>query len=166
MTGRRLLAATAALSVVLLGASGCTGSDDDSAGSASPSSSAAPTAPPTLAAGAEAAAVSVLPAGPATGAAVLAYSGVGELSAPFSGECTHAGETTEIAGTADTAQVRVRIAPDGARVVLEDVGFAATSELATGRYDVSGAHLSLDAPLAQDGQVVGSVQLQVDCGAR
>ena len=64
----------------------------------------------------------------------------------------------------DTAQVRLEIAPDGARLALEDVGFSATSDLATGRYDVSGGHLSLDAPLAQDGQVVGSVQLEVDCG--
>ncbi|HEX2073460.1 MAG TPA: hypothetical protein VHF92_06720 [Geodermatophilus sp.] len=162
MTRRRVLAAAAGLSVVLLGAMACTGSGDDPADSASPS--APTTAPPTLAGGAEAEAVSVLPAGPATGTAVLAYSGVGELSAPFSGDCSHAGDATEIAGSVDTAQVRVEIAPDGARLALEDVGFSATSDLATGRYDVSGGHLSLDAPLAQDGQVVGSVQLEVDCG--
>ncbi len=165
MTRRHVLAATAALPVVLLGAMGCTGSADDSAGSASPSSPTAPTTtPPALAAGAEAEALSVLPAGPATGTAVLTYSGVGELSAPFSGDCSHTGDTTAIAGSVDTAQVRLEIAPDGAQLALEDVGFSATSDLATGHYDVSGRHLSLDAPLAQDGQVVGSVQLEVDCG--
>lgn len=162
MIGRRIRAGTAALSVVLLGATGCSGSADDSAAGASPSST---VTPPTLAAEAEAEAVSVLPAGPATGTAVLAYSGVGELRAPFGGDCSHDGDATEIAGSADTAQIRLEIAPDGARLVLEDVGFAATSDLATGRYDVSGGHLSLNAPLTQDGAVIGSVQLEVDCSA-
>lgn len=161
MSRHRALSAAAALSVVLLGAAGCTGSADDPAGSASSPST---TEPPTLAGEAEAEAVSALPAGPATGTAVLAYSGVGEVRAPFSGTCSHSGDATEISGSADTAQIRLGIAPDGAQLTLEDVGLSATSDLATGRYDVAGAHLSLDAPLAQDGQVVGSVQLEVDCG--
>jgi hypothetical protein len=163
VTPRLVLAGTAALSVVLLGVVGCSGSGDDPAGSASSSSASRP-APPTLAGGSEAEAVSVLPEGPATGTAVLAYAGIGELDEPFTGECTHDGDTTAITGTADTAQIRLEITPDGAQIALEDVGFAATSDLATGRYDVSGAHLSLDAPLAQDDQVVGSVRLDIDCG--
>ena len=162
MTRRLVLTGTAALSVVLLGATGCSGSADDSAGSASPSPTTA--TPPTLAAGAEAEAVSVLPTGPATGTAVLVYSGVGELNAPFGGDCSHTGDTTEITGSVDTAEVRLEIAPEGAWLALEDVGFSATSDLATGRYDVSGAHLSLDAPLAQDRELIGSVRLEVDCG--
>ena len=163
MRPRLVLAGTAVVSVVLLGVVGCSGSDADPAGSASSSSPTRP-APPTLAGGSEAAAVSVLPEGPATGTAVLAYSGIGELDEPFTGECSHVGDTTTITGTADTAQIRLEITPDGARLALEDVGFAATSDLATGRYDISGTHLSLDAPLAQDEQVVGSVRLDVDCG--
>jgi hypothetical protein len=162
VTPRLLLAGTAAVSVVLLGVVGCSGSDDDRAGSAS--SSPSRPAPPTLAGGSEAEALAVLPEGPATGTAVLAYAGIGELDEPFTGECTHDGDHTAITGTADTAQIRLEITPDGARLALEDVGFAATSELATGRYDVSGAHLFLDAPLAQDDQVVGSVRLELDCG--
>jgi hypothetical protein len=162
VTRRGALTATAALAVALLGAAGCTGSVDDAAGSGS--SSPSTTEPPPLAGAAEAEVVSALPSGPATGTAVLAYSGVGEVRAPFRGECSHDGDATAISGSADTAQIRLEIAPGGARLTLEDVGLSATSELATGRYDVSGPRLSLDAPLAQDGQVVGSVQLEVDCG--
>jgi hypothetical protein len=162
VTPRLVLAGTAAVSAVLLGAVGCT-ADDAPAASASSSSPTRP-APPTLAGESEAQAVSVLPVGPATGSALLTYAGVGELDEPFTGECTHSGDTTTISGTADTAQIRLEVSPDGARLALEDVGFSATSELATGRYDVSGAHLSLEAPLAQDEQAIGSVRLDIDCG--
>jgi hypothetical protein len=165
MTRRRVSAATAALSVVQFSAVGCTGSADDSAASTPPSSPAVPsTTPPTLAGTAEAQTLSLLPSGPATGTAVLAYSGVGELRSPFSGDCSHAADTTRVDGSADTAQIRLEVAPDAARLDMEDVGFSASGDLATGRYDVAGAHLSLDAPLVQDGQVIGSVQLEVDCG--
>ena len=156
----RVLATAAALPALLLGAVGCTGSGagTEAGGSASA------LAPPVLAGSAEAEALAPLPAGRATGTAVLAYSGVGEVRAPFSGECAHAADTTRLDGSADTARIRLDVAPDGVRLVLHDVGLSATSDLTTGRYDVSGNHLSLAADLAQDGQAVGSVELEVDCG--
>jgi hypothetical protein len=161
VTGRRALAAAVA-AVALLGAAGCTGSGNEPAASAS--SSVPPPAPPTLAGSDEAEALAPLPAGPATGTAVLSYSGVGELDEPFAGTCAHDGDTTVIDGTADTATIRLEVRPDGARLDLQDIGFAAQSNLATGHYEVTGAHLSLSAPLAQDDQVVGNAQLEIDCG--
>lgn len=162
MTRCRLLTATTGVVAVLLGAMACTGADDDAAAASSPSTPSA--TPPTLAGAEVATAVAPLPAGPATGWAVLSYSGVGRLDEPFSGDCAHTGDTTLIAGSADTAQIRLEVGPDGARLVLTDIGFSAQSELAAGRYEVSGAHLSLDAPLASDDQVVGTAQLEIYCG--
>jgi uncharacterized protein involved in outer membrane biogenesis len=95
---------------------------------------------------------------------VLAYSGVGEVRAPFAGDCSHAGDTTRLEGSADTARIRLDVTPDGARLGLDDIGLSATSDLTTGRYEVSGNHLSLAADLTQDGQRIGSVDLEVDCG--
>lgn len=156
------MAAGAALTVLLLGAAGCTRSTGDA--TAGSSSSSPSSAPPALAGSGEAETLSRLPTGPATGTAVIAYSGVGELSAPFGGACSHDGDATRVEGTVDTARVHLEAAPDGAELALADVGLSATSDLATGRYEVSGAHLSLDAPLTDDGQTVGSVRLEVDCG--
>jgi len=162
----RFLAAAAVLPAALLGAAGCTGSGDRPA--AAPSTAPAPDAgespTPTLAGPAEAAALAALPDGPATGTAVLAYSGVGEVREPFTGECSHAGDTTRIEGSADTARITLDVAPDGARLALDDLGLSATSELSTGRYEVSGGHLSLAAQLTSDGQSAGSVTLELDCG--
>jgi hypothetical protein len=67
-------------------------------------------------------------------------------------------------GTADTAQIRLDVTPDGARLALEDLGFSAASDVTTGRYDVEDTHLSLVADLAKDGQTVGWVELEIDCG--
>ncbi len=147
MRGMRVLATAAALPALVLGVAGCTGAGAGAGGSAS-----APEAP-VLAGSAEAEALAPLPAGPATGTAVLAYSGVGEVRAPFSGECSHAADTT-----------RLDVGPDGARLALDDQGLTATSDLTAGRYDVSGAHLTLDAGLTQDGLTIGSVRLEIDCG--
>jgi len=137
--------------------------------SASPSGSDEPsptdTAPPTPAGTSEAEAVASLPTGRATGNTVLTYSGVGELRQPFEGECSQEGDTTRINGAADTAVIQIRIAPDGARLELQDGDVSATSTLSTGRYEVEGAHLSLAADLVQDGERAGSVQLEIDCGA-
>jgi len=105
-----------------------------------------------------------LPAGPATGTAVLAYSGAGELRAPFRGSCSHSAGATRVDGSADTARITVDVTPQGARLTMKDIGLAASSELTTGRYTASGKHLSLDAHLAHDGMPIGSVQLEVDCG--
>jgi hypothetical protein len=95
---------------------------------------------------------------------VLVYSGVGEVREPFQGECWHEGDTTRIQGAADTAVLRLAIAPDGASLVLEDAGLSATSDLTTGTYEVEGIHLSLSAGLTEDGERVGSVDLEIDCG--
>jgi hypothetical protein len=163
----RIVAVAAVLPAVLLGAAGCSGSGDEPAAPPStvPASDAAGENPaPTLAGPAEAEALAALPAGPATGTAVLAYSGVGEVREPFTGECSHTGDTTRIEGSADTARITLDVAPDGARLTLDDLGLSATSELSTGRYEVSGGHLSLAAQLTSDGQPAGSVTLELDCG--
>jgi hypothetical protein len=161
----RALATAAVLPAVVLGAVGCTGAGNGPAVSGSPSAPAgSPTTPPVLAGSSEARALAPLPEGPATGTTVLSYSGVGEVRSAFSGECSHDGDSTRIDGSADTARIRLDVSRDGARLALDDVGFSATSDLGTGRYEVSGPHLSLAAPLAKDGQVVGSVELEVDCG--
>jgi hypothetical protein len=123
------------------------------------------TAPPTLAGTSEAEAVDPLPTGHALGTAVLTYSGVGEVREPFEGECWHEGDTTRIQGAAETAVLRLAISPDGARLALDDDGVSATSFLTTGRYEVDGIHLSLSAGLTQDGERVGTVELEIDCGA-
>jgi hypothetical protein len=166
-------AAPAALLLVVAGATACTAdpgttSPPGSASATASVSSSGPAVPeppaPTLAGTAEARAVAPLPAGAATGTAVLIYSGVGEVREPFEGECSHDGEATRIAGSADTARILLVVAPDGAELALDDTGFAASSSLTTGRYRVDGRHLSLAAGLAQDGQPVGSVELEIDCG--
>jgi hypothetical protein len=160
----------AVLLLLLAATSGCT-ADPETAGPAPATSSfpsSAPSAPeppvPTLAGSEEAQIVAGLPSGPASGTAVLAYSGVGEVREPFRGECSHDGDTTRIQGSADTARILVEIATDGASLTLDDDGFAATSSLTTGRYLVAGGRLSLAAGLAQDSQAVGTVELVIECG--
>ncbi len=160
----RVLVAAAVLPAALLGAAGCTGSGDGPAADPSAAQTSDGPPPPTLAGPAEAEELAALPTGPAAGTAVLAYSGVGEVREPFTGECSHAGDTTRIEGSADTARITLDVAPDGARLVLDDLGLSATSELTTGRYEVSGGHLSLAAQLTADGQPAGSVTLELDCG--
>lgn len=162
---------TPAALVLVIAAAACTTETDTAppapaSSPVPPSASPAPEPPvPTLAGGAEALAVAPLPDGPATGTAVLTYSGVGEVREPFEGECTHEGDTTIVEGVADTARIRLVIAPDGAELALDDTGFAATSSLTTGTYVVAGDHLSLAAGLAQDGQPVGTAELEIDCGS-
>lgn len=176
MTSRPAGAAASVLAALLL-AAGCTSADDDATGgtaggttgdaaATAPSAGtpvpSAPALPP--AGSAEAEALAPLPDGAATGTAVVAYSGVGEVRSPFTGECSSDGDATVLEGTADTAAIRLEVAPDGVRLDLDDVGFSASSDLAEGRYEVTGGHLSLDAPLVSGGQPVGQVQLEVDCG--
>jgi hypothetical protein len=190
----RTAGAVVLLPVVLLGAGvACTSSDDtgtaaptstasrsSASTSASPSTSApssAPassglsgsadssTAPPTPAGTSEAQAVDQLSAGHAIGTAVLTYAGREEVSEPFEGECWHEGETTRIQGASGTAVLRLAIAPDGARLAVEDADVSATSVLTTGRYQVDGIHLSLSAGLVQDGERVGTLELEIDCGS-
>lgn len=176
MRSSRLLA-TAAAATVLLGAAGCAASDDanGSSGASTHEPAGLPTtastqaltiepSSPALAGAPEARALAPLPAGAATGSAILSYSGVGELRAPFTGSCTHDGGSTHLDGSADTAHITLDVTPTGAQLRLRDVGLSATSDLTTGRYGVSGNHLSLVAHLAHDGQQIGSVQLDATCG--
>jgi hypothetical protein len=160
---RQPLAAAILALVTLFGATGCT-SSAGSGDAVSEGTGPRPAASPTLAGGGEAQALAGLPDGAATGTAVLAYAGVGVLRAPFTGACSGVGDDTRLEGTADSAQIRLDVTPDGARLALDDLGFSATSDLTTGRYDVEGNHLDLVADLAQDGMTVGSVELEVDCG--
>jgi hypothetical protein len=139
--------------------------DDDADADGSPTGpSASGTAPVDLAGAPEAEALAPLPAGPATGTAVLVFSGLGELRAPFTGQCSHEGSTTRIDGSADTARIVLDVTPDGARITLDDADVTSTSELATGRYDVTGSHLSLRADMRQGGEPAGSAELEIDCG--
>jgi hypothetical protein len=166
----RIVVTAVILPGILLGTVGCTAatkadanpSGTHSTSSAGTTASAPPTV--TLAGSAEARSLAPLPAGPATGTAVLAYSGVGEVRAPFRGRCSHSSGSTHVEGSADTARITVDVTPEGARLSMKDVGLAATSELTTGRYSAAGRHLSIDARLAHDAQPIGSVQLEVDCG--
>ncbi|NEK87282.1 hypothetical protein GCU60_16185 [Blastococcus saxobsidens] len=151
-----------ALVPVLLVATGCT---DDEGAAAGGSATAGPTTAPELAGVEEAELLGTLPEGPATGTAVLSYIGVGELRAPFLGECVTSGNTVRLEGMADTARIRVDVAPDGLELTLDDVGLSMVADLTTGQYDVTGNHLSLQAGLAHDGEPVGSADLEIDCGA-
>jgi len=141
----------------------CSGESDEPIrveGLPTPTSS---TAPPAAGESA-AAALQPLPAGTATGSVLVTYEGLGELRAPFTGECTAGTETLRLDGRADTAEIRLDATPDGVRLTMDDVGLSATSDVATGRYEVSGRHLSLAAPLVHDGGSTGRVELEVDCG--
>jgi hypothetical protein len=169
MRRSRIFATVVMLPVTLLGAVACTASSGHASDAAStsraPSEAAAPPPPSAALAGsAEAQRLAALPDGQAKGTTVLAYSGVGEVRAPFTGQCSHRAGTTRVAGSADTAAITVDVTPAGARVTLKDVAVSATSALTTGRYIVTGRHLSLAAHLAHDGQPIGSIQLEVDCG--
>jgi hypothetical protein len=160
----KALGALAVAGLVVLNASACTDSEPDAEPTSSaPASESGPPAPD-LAGAEEAEALAALPTGPASGTAVLAYSGLGELREPFTGECTRNGDTTRIEGTADTAEISLVVSPDGARLDLDDQGVTASSALGTGRYEVSGTHLSLAAGLSQDGQDAGTAELEIDCG--
>jgi hypothetical protein len=108
--------------------------------------------------------VETLPTGRAVGTTVFTYTGVDEVREPFEGQCWHEGSTTRVQGAADTAVIGLAIAPERARLTLEDGEVSATAVLTTGRYQVEGGHLSLSAGLTQDGERVGAVQLEVDCG--
>ena len=149
---------------LLLAASGCTDDPPDArpAGTSAATSSSGP-APQELAGEVEAEALAPLPAGPAAGTAVLVYSGLGELREPFTGQCSHEGSTTRIEGTADTARIVLEVTADGARVELDDDGVSSTSDLAAGRYEVSGRRLSLRADMSQEGEPAGSAELEIDC---
>ena len=124
-----------------------------------PSSSAVPSS----AGGSAAAALQPLPAGPATGSVLVTYEGLGELRSPFTGECIHDGPVTGFRGTADGAELVLTFGPDGATLEVDDVGLQSTAAVADGTIDVDGDSVALAAPLLAGGQVVGAVELDVDC---
>jgi hypothetical protein len=151
--------------LVLLAATGCTDDPPDARLEESPTATSTPATTTAAPAGeSEAEALAPLPAGPATGTAVLVYSGLGELREPFTGQCSHDGSTTRIEGTADTARIVLEVTADGARIELDDEGVSSTSDLAAGRYEVDDGHLSLRADMSQDGEPAGSAELEIDCG--
>jgi hypothetical protein len=120
---------------------------------------------PSAAGGSAAAALEPLPAGRATGSVLVTYEGLGELRAPFTGECTHDGPVTEFRGTADGADIVLTFGPDGATLAVDDVGLRSTAALADGTIEVDGDSVALQAPLLEGGQVIGAVELDADCAA-
>lgn len=156
MTGRRCLSV---LLLLLLGTAACSDTDGE-VGTTGPSS----TALPSPAGESEATTVALLPEGPATGDLVITYDGLGELRAPFSGECATEGETTTVSGSADTAAVALEFSPAGSSVAVDDDGLRQVSQLGQGDYQVVDATLDLSAPLTQDGVGTGEITLTVTCG--
>ena len=82
----------------------------------------------------------------------------------FSAKIWSQNSATRIEGSADTARIVLEVTADGARLELDDGGVRSTSDLAAGRYDVRGGHLSLRADMSQDGEPAGSAELEIDCG--
>lgn len=161
----RVLRTVLVTALALAAASGCSDDPPDARLEETPTAtSTASTTPPEPAGDDEAESLGRLPTGPATGTAVLVYNGLGELRAPFTGQCSHDGSTTRIEGSADTARIVLDVTPDGARIAVDDDGVAATSELAAGRYEVTGSHLSLRAGMSQDDEPAGTAELEIDCG--
>ncbi|WNV74825.1 hypothetical protein [Geodermatophilus sp. DSM 44513] len=133
---------------------------------ATPPTATPPTATPALpglAGPGEAAVVGTLPTGIADGSVVVSYAGLGEVRAPMSGTCAHAGARTTVRGSADGAAVELAFGPEGAVLTLDDVGLRSTAAVAAGDLAVDGVRLHLTAPLVADGQVIGDVDLDVTC---
>ena len=108
-----------------------------------------------------------LPAGPAAGTVVVAYSGLGAITSPASGTCAH-GTTkadTTLALTAGTATLAVILTPGNANLHFVDVGVEQRNDLAAGTYLVDGAHLHIDTALTGTGPstTAGNLTLDVTC---
>jgi hypothetical protein len=160
---RRLRRSAVVLAAIAVAVTGCTaGEQPEEPRASAPAQAAGPSLPP-LAGPSEAAVVAGLPDGQASGEVAIAYSGLGELRSDFAGSCTRDGDTTTVRGSADEAEVVLVFAPSGAQVTVTDVGLESTSSVAAGDLQVHGNHLSMSAPLLEDGQLVGSVELVVVC---
>lgn len=95
----------------------------------------------------------------------ITYRGLGQADSTFVGQCTHAGATTTLSGTAGSATVDLVFDPRSVTLTVTDVGLG-TSKAALARPDlrVVDGRLSLAAPLLSAGQVIGSLSMDVTCG--
>lgn len=112
-----------------------------------------------------AARAATLPTGPASGNVTVTYSGLGAVSNPATGTCTHdTAGTTTVALRAGTATVTVLLAPGGATLHFVDIGVEQRNDLAAGTYLVDAARLRIDTALAGDaGTPEGNLALDVTC---
>jgi len=111
--------------------------------------------------------VATLPAGPASGTVVVAYSGLGAITSPASGICAHdiTKADTTLALKAGTATLAVVLSPGNANLHFVDVGVEQRNDLAAGTYLVDGAHLHIDTVLRGTGPstTAGNLTLDVTC---
>jgi hypothetical protein len=109
--------------------------------------------------------VSSLPTGAARGHVTVDLDGLGELTGPFTGTCTRSGPSTQVAGTSDTASVRLSFAPTASTLAFSDSGGVAShGTLAAGDYRVTGSALQVGTDLLGDTGRVGHIKLTVTCG--
>jgi hypothetical protein len=166
---RCAIVAVCALGATLLG--GCT--PDDGAGSlqgprtpvatssSTPESSAVPAKP----AGPDLADIAgLLPEGPATGEVTVNWSGLGQLTGPFSGSCTRTDGVTTVVGQSRTAALTFRFSSTGSTLDVQDEGMQSSSELAEGDYRVEDATLVAEAELLGGGASAGSLSARISCG--
>ena len=147
---------------------GCTGGRGagEAAGirSTGSSTSPRPSTAPSPAGAALAAAAARLPEGPASGQVTITWSGLGELTGPFAGTCSRAGEVSTVSGRTDTATIAVRFAPDGSSLAVDDQGTRSTGRLAEGDYQVQDGTLTAGADLLGGGGAVGTLTAEITCG--
>jgi hypothetical protein len=106
--------------------------------------------------------VATVPAGPASGTVTVAYSGLGALSSPAAGSCTHTAATsTTVTLTAGTATLTVLVSPGTANLHFVDVGVEQRNDLAAGTYQVAGNRLRIDTALTA---AAGHLTLDTTCG--
>jgi hypothetical protein len=96
----------------------------------------------------------------------ITYDGLGQADSTFVGQCSHDGPATTLSGTAGSATIDLVFDPSRVTLTVTDVGLG-TSEAALARVDlaVDDGHLTLTGPLVSADQVIGSVFLDVTCGA-
>jgi hypothetical protein len=166
---RFAIVAVCALGATVLG--GCTPDDGAESlqglrtpvatSSSAPESSAVAPSP----AGAELADIAgLLPEGPATGEVTVNWSGLGQLTGPFSGACTRADGVTTVVGQSTTATLTFRFSPTGSTLDVQEAGIEASSELAEGDYRVEDATLVAEAELLGGGASAGSLSARISCG--
>jgi hypothetical protein len=166
---RYAIVAVSVLGATLLG--GCTDGDGGgpegqrppvpTSSSAALESSAVPASP----AGPELADIAgLLPEGPATGEVTVNWSGLGQLTGPFSGSCTRTDGVTTVVGQSRTATLNFRFSSTGSTLDVQDEGMQASSELAEGDYRVEDATLVAEAELLGGGASAGALSVRISCG--